>query len=90
MGKVVGVYLPNRLLRELERFAGGMPMSSALRRIVEDFFLNPKFIIAVPERHKWIVGKFLVEEFPVLVKKYNEMVTGREEDVKVKVYGGGA
>ena len=88
MGKIIGFYASDDLYNSLEKLAGesGKSLSEVIREILWFNLFGKGFTLVVPKEDEWIVGKFLLEEFPRLLKDYKEKLTGRREDVRVKIY----
>jgi|YelNatPaOPRAMG01_1025707.scaffolds.fasta_scaffold13936_5 hypothetical protein len=88
MGRVIGFFASDVLYKSLEKLAGesGKSMSEIIREILWLKLFGKEFVLAVSKEDEWIVGKFLLEEFPKALRDYKEKLTGRREDVKVKIY----
>lgn len=88
MGRIIGFYASDDLCSSLEKLAEeqGKSLSEVIREILWSSLFGKGFTLIVSKEDEWIVGKFLLEELPRLLKDYKEKLTGRREDVKIRIY----
>jgi hypothetical protein len=88
MGRIMGFYAKEELVEALENKARKRrkSVSHVIRRILNSRIKSKEIVIAIPKEEEWIVGKYLLEQFPKDLKDFKERVTGKYEDVKVRVY----
>jgi hypothetical protein len=86
--RLIGFYADEELCRRLEEVARKRrkSVSYVVRKILKSKIGNRRITVAVPEGGEWIVGKYLMEQFPKDLKDYKERITGEYRDVKVKIY----
>jgi hypothetical protein len=88
MGRMIGFYADEKLIEALEDKARKRrkSVSHVIRKILSSKIKSKKIVIAIPKEDEWIVGKYLLEQFPKDLKNFKERMTGKYEDIRVRVY----
>jgi hypothetical protein len=87
-GRIIGFYADEKLSKALDRYAGesGKTLSQTVKETLQSKLSSKELTVAVLKEDEWVVGKYLLEELPKALKNYKEKLTGKYEEVKVKIY----